>query len=1172
MGVGVPVNVRCPNCSAVFPVGAGPTGESQQVECPLCLLRFAPNAETTVSMPEMPAQLRGAAAPSPEDEFETFGAAAGIGQGRQGGPTTVATGGLRPFGAPGTEIRTTTFPPAAPPVAPVAAARVSGGGFGAGSANSSFEFGTGGSDSIDFEALLGDTLSGGSGPARGREADAAFSSSAAAGVGPGRSAAGVPPEVADPFAVATSAAAAPFDGFGGPPPKTGHALDLGDLGDFGGFDGHLGGIPEGTSPDRKFAGFGDSGASRDGLPPSGGDEGFSGFGGLDVAMDGSRGMDSVVVPLTAATDAVSRAASSRPEQRARRSPAISKAKRAYLRQAATAIVLLSLAVGLVGAALEVLGYGWFGRRLWARQDSGVVRTVQSSKAIAAAQAPAAPLWDTRATYEADISRLELLLKRSPSDVAIKRDLLDRYLDLYERFPMAVAASPAFRSNLDGILKDLPAPKRLEVIKILADGTKVADEKLAALADATPDDQALGVRLTLAILERKATDEVLSKPGLYSGDDVDSQRMALRDMPELGELKKRCDAIAASASKQANVAKFKVLQATLADHTGAAAEVLPLVSEIIAQNNDNVEARILAASAHLETGNLPAADALIRDAIDAATSQKLIAEKRAAYLIAARLAAKRGDHEKLAAHLQSAVDTVPSDEMTTVRLGRLLIADKRADEARKLLTLAKGAGMRSIGFEVVLVEFWLYVNRSEDALEELSEAGKLYPESVDLLFLRAQVEDKSAHFATARDLLAQVLRRDAKHLRATLRLTELLSTAGKHDEALAILSAARKAVGDDEGLLRLAVEELVALKREPEAREIAGRLLDLAPENHGYLLRAAQLDLRLGEVDRGLGYLRKLRDLRMLDRDAALQMGLALASKGKVEEGAQTVLPFAEQLQTDVELNVLAGRLLLDGHDLDRAGTLLQRAVTAANGHSPDAFFQFGRLAFARGENEMGISRIKQAIAGDQSEWSYRLTLAQALFDQKRPPNARDLAVAELTSIVSGAAGYEAAGKPVTALATVYQLLAQHFEQQHRFAQSAVYWKKVVDLRADDADALTSLGEALHHAASPDALGVLRQVVKKKPNDARAALYLGLGELNENRTGEALHWLEVATAGADAETVESWYHIALIRRERGEGAAALKAVEEYLKRAPKTATYRTDAMTLRSALRAGGAHN
>ncbi len=1174
MGLGVPVNVRCPNCSAVFPVSAATPGESLQVECPLCLLRFQPNDESTISLPEMPAQFRGTAAPSPDDEFESFGAPTQS-PGRAGGqgPNLTST---RPFSPGIGEVRTTTFPPAAPPVAPVATAEPPQPSFMAPPLPPMNAGGSFADDNIDFEALLGDTLAPVGQPAApsspfGRIAAPQHTAVIREPFGGGNNtqAVGAPPFGAGKPLQGISA----FDAHTTGPAEAPRGLNLDELGDLSLAPALP---PLDPAADQQF---GDFGAFADYEPETGNpapasvvgdDDGFAGFAGLDAAMDArhaGRGADSVLVSVTQGASAPTRAAGARPQGKASAKAILTPEIKQYLQRALTAVVMLGLVIALAGAGFEVAGFGWFGRRLWAKPDAGVQRAVQSAQAAAAAQAPPTALWDTRSSYETEIHRLELVVKRLPKDQKAAQDLVDRYLDLYERFPLRFTDTSSNRIGLETELKRVSVPVRLEVIKTIASGVKVDDSKLAGLAAGTSDDQALGIRLSLMMLERKTTQEVLSRPGATGSGEVDAVRLALKDNPDLAELRKRLAVVAEAAKNQPNVAKFKVLQAHLADRAGAYAEVLPLVSEVIAKAEDNAEARVLAASTHLETGNLDGADGLLRDAIDIAESQKQPENKRAALLTQARLAAKRGDHDKLVASLQAAVTLQPADEMSVVRLGRLLVAEKRADDARKVLSAAKLAGMRSIAFEVALVEFWLYINRNEDALEELGEAGKLYPESLDLLFLRAQVEDKSAHFATARDLLAQVIQRDPKHLRAILRLAELLATAEKHDEALAMLAAGRKAVGDDETLLKLTVEELVALKRDSEARAIAARLLEIAPDNHGYLLQAARLDLRLGQVDRGLGYLRKLRDMRMLDRDAAYQMGLALSSKGKAEEGAQTVLPFAERDESDVELNVLAGKLLLDSHDPDRAATALQRAVTAANGKSAEAFFQFGRLAFARDENEVGINRMRLAIATEPTTWRYRLTLAQNLFDVKKPANARNLALAELDAIVSGGPAFKAAGHPVTEMHEVYRLLARHYSEQHRYPQAAQYWRKVVELQPDDIDALTSLGEALHQAASADAISVLKQVLKRRPSDARAALYLGLEEMNQGHSTEALHWLEVATTGSTAETAEAWYQIALIKRERSETMPALKAVEEYLKRAPKDATYRSDALTLRAALRA-----
>ena len=64
------MNVRCPNCKAVFPASAS-VAAGEAVECPLCLMRFQTGGEETISLPQAPGP--GAAKPV-DDEFESFGA------------------------------------------------------------------------------------------------------------------------------------------------------------------------------------------------------------------------------------------------------------------------------------------------------------------------------------------------------------------------------------------------------------------------------------------------------------------------------------------------------------------------------------------------------------------------------------------------------------------------------------------------------------------------------------------------------------------------------------------------------------------------------------------------------------------------------------------------------------------------------------------------------------------------------------------------------------------------------------------------------------------------------------------------------------------------------------------------------------------------------------------
>lgn len=1092
------VNVRCPNCSAVFPVA---TAASRQVECPLCLLRFEANEELTISAAQMPAQARGASAPNPDDEFEAFGRPAPIHANTepvQFARTTAPISTVRSTG-PSPMLRSTvpfgsqsvqkTSAPSLP--GPLQAEKSPAIGVDSPSVDLNLDDGE-----IDFDALLSDAVL-----AVDKKGPSSSRTNAFARIASPRSGAGV----AD--------------------------------------DAVFGAVakPAWQEPKSRAA--------------------------VTVALDDSSLFESPGVGGARADEDQPEASRPAAEPARRPSPVLrNRVKKQplgpkLLRGTATLLVALAAAGGIAHLA----GYGWFGSKMWqAPPPKAKVR-----KALSADLTTPVAQYDSRKTYEAEIRRLEQVAASQPDDRAPKKQLLIAYLDLLERAPKAMDLVPQHRKRLDILAKELGAPPRLAVLDAMAAGNAVLPEAFLLLDQGGPDDRALAVRARIAEFEQNRVAQALANPGLTSSADLDPLRAKGNNDPGLVLARTAMDRLLIEAKGLPNGAKFVVLDSLLRDHMndwqGAAARLQPITTKA----DDHAEARALLASALLELGDIEPAMALAQEAARLAEEQELRGKQREAHLVRARVAAKQGDREAMIKALQAAVEAVPADELTTIRLARLLMAEKHSGDAQKLLMAAKKSGMKSVAFEVAVVEFWLSVNRNQDALDEITQATKLYAESVDLQFLRGQVEDKAQHFATARDYFVQVINKEPRHLRAIVRLAELQSAAGKHDDALTTLQRARETLGDDETVLRLQVEELLALKRDKEARDILGLLLGNSAHNRQYLLRAAQLDLKDGEVDRALGFLRRLRQDKALDREAAIQMAAALSSKQQPDEAAQTLMPFAEQAGADVELNTLAGRYLVDAKDYDRARNVLQRAVVQANGKSPESLFQFGRLAFRRGEVDQGISRMQQAIDGDKLAWQYRLELARSVFDLASRDGARELAVKELNTVLGGEESFRRAGRPVTQIADVHRLLARHFFEQHRYAQAIPHLRAVAEQEPDDADSLQQLGRALHGVNAPDAAKVLRAVMQRRPGDAQAALALGLGALNRHQTSEAMHWLQIAGDSGKSEVAEAWYHLALIHKDRDQPTAAMRAVERYLKDAKADDSYRDDAATLRREL--AGSH-
>jgi len=1107
------VNVRCPHCSAVFPAGTVPDGGDKTVECPLCLLRFAANAEVTVSVAPASPPPQPAAS---DDGFERFGGTAR--------PTAPIRSGQT------VSISTARGATAPRPSAPPAAA----------------------DDEIDFDSLLSDAI----GAVEKHEASAAaappatgrtnpFARIAAPRQGGGatartglesvfgpeasasHSSTGISQAAAAPTQV-LSDAASPFQ----PYSNTSAASDF--LAGFGTGGAVPGALP---SPPSVAAHTDDDSLFESGGPRRSVD---------DDPPDRPNPVRRGPAPVAAAAGAKGKA----------KRPAIT-----FDRLLAAAMIAAA-----AGVATDYLGLGLFAIKLWGPPPPAAVKVERPvPKDIASPVA----LDDTRAAYELELARLDKVLQIRPDDAGLKARRIAIYFDLLERYPEALDEDGETKAGFERLQKagTLAGPRFTALDALRRGDFALAAGQWDALKGGSVDDRAAAARARLADFAARLERQALDTPGLTSGPDIDPLRVSGAEDPALAEASAMLDAAVVEAAGAPNRKKLEMLQAELADRMGRAGIAGKLIQPIVAAAPGHLDAQLLLASAELDQGRLDEAQKAI-DHVTLALAGDVKAPRvpRALALVKARLAARRGDRESQIEALAEHVAAHPADELSTVRGVRLQLADKKLDDAHKLISAGKkDQRFKSVAFVVVVVEYWLTVNRNEDALAELREVAKLYPGSLELLYLRGQVEDKQAHYATARDYFAQVLQREPRHLRASVRLAELQMAAGRHDEALATLERAREHVGDEETLLRLVAEELDALKRPDEARATLDKLLTMAPDNRRYLLRAAQMDLKSGKADRALEFLRKLRNQKALDRTAAVQLALALSERKASLEAASAVAPFADEAQNDVELASLAGRLFLDAGEVDKAAVHIQRAVQVSNAKSAEAMFQYGRLAFKRGDVGQGTSRIRQAITQDPLAHAYRFELGRALLEVKGDADARKVAVDELETIERTAESFASAGRPVGYLADVHRLLARAFLDSNVYGRAIRHLRAVIDAAPDDVDARADLGRAQFFASDPECGKTLRDVLGRRPGDARSALYFGLFLLGRHQSSDALPWLQQAAQSGDRRAAEAWYHIALIHRERDQVPQAMKAIEAYLERASRDDTYRADAESMRRSL-------
>lgn len=1151
------MNVRCPNCGAVFPVAAGAAGDA---ECPLCLHQFAAGEGHTQSLSVDDAAAIGAQTVAkqtlPDGRFANAG-------------DTSAIGGADPFagasgGSAGADSEVIDFgallgDDGGVPAAAAPSASASTDPFGSSGADADL---FGGAADDPFAAPAAPAPSGASDPfASASGADSPFAGPSGA-ADPFAASAGAadpfagPAGAADPFASAGAAdpfaapagVADPFAASGGDP-FGGGANPFGGADPFGGSNPFGTGqqdtvvLPGGSGPapaaDTSLFGDDDEDSLFLATPSTSG----AMFDEQDDEHEDDH-VDSFATPQAVAGDDPAAALSSGDAP-----------KRGI---AASLGPLVLVAVALVG--LDFAGVLDLGIAKLLKGSADQTEKASKQPTVAANLISPIELRDSLKTYLGEIDRLQEVVRLSPSDRLVHQQLTDRLLDVYERFPGIFDTQPHYRKTLEGMQNKTGIPARYEMLKLLAASQRDGlDDKLRGFverADVVADDYGVAALGMMDVFRAARREHILANPGEFSDPGVDPLALPQPDDKRLVRAREWLDKALAMSDKAPNRLKFHYHDARLRWMMGDHEKNAENLEKIVAKYPEHNRFTLLLASAYVSTNKLGSAATLLRKAHAAAVGSGRKGDLVIMYRIEAALEARRGRPDDQIKALEGVVALRKRDELTITRLARLQLQQKHAQEAQELLVRGKKAGFKSIAFEVALVDYWLWASRTEDALEEIKVATKLYPDTVELLFLRGQIEDRQQHFATARDYFAKVIERRPKHMRALLRLAELQSQAGRHDDALMTLSNARERLGDLDSILERMADELVTLKRPTDARVLYDELLRRQPSNKKYLVNAAHIDMMNGEVDRALKYMRMLRDDGNLDQAGALQMAAALVIKGNHTEAAKTIVPFAEKDPNNVRINVLAGKALLDSDQLDLARTFLLRAYQVAqrSGGDAEALFHYGRLAFKLGDAKQGMARLQQAIKADPKQPWYRYFVAKTLFEIEAKGTAKEpvapVAVREMEYLIMHAERFANAGTPLVWLDDVHRQLGLHKLREKRYDEAIPHLRKSVELNSKDAPTQVRLGAALYHVNDPTAERVLRRVVATSPNEPIAALYIGLLSQQKSNSTEALKWLRKAAQSNRPEVAEAWFQIALLHRERRAFSQARKAMRTFLQRARK----------------------
>ncbi len=350
-------------------------------------------------------------------------------------------------------------------------------------------------------------------------------------------------------------------------------------------------------------------------------------------------------------------------------------------------------------------------------------------------------------------------------------------------------------------------------------------------------------------------------------------------------------------------------------------------------------------------------------------------------------------------------------------GRLLLADKKFDDALKRLTRAAELMPGNVRALVAIGNYYLASDDYENAVKFFTgAAAQLSPQNPGRVLGLAE-----ARFALGRDMgdsLTEVEAIVPENVPVSMRARrevvfgELLSAAGRHDEALKVLTAAEKQFRDAAFDVQLALGyanksagqmdaaqrsyetavKLAPKSRMSDAKEGLGRVL-LARSREKELLNKVprEIDSRQVSMVRGMAYGRLGEWKKAREELSHTQVGgkyppesvVQLALADAAEDNADKAIEVLKKMESTVKKSrtavlVALGRVYMQRNELDKAKTVLEEAAKDPTDYEGNALL--GELLVSLGLTELAVEPLTRAVERNGSHGPSRHLLGRTQLD------------------------------------------------------------------------------------------------------------------------------------------------------------------------------------------------
>jgi tetratricopeptide (TPR) repeat protein len=403
------------------------------------------------------------------------------------------------------------------------------------------------------------------------------------------------------------------------------------------------------------------------------------------------------------------------------------------------------------------------------------------------------------------------------------------------------------------------------------------------------------------------------------------------------------------------ADIEILLARIYSNQGRVNEAMDILSEILDERPDDQEALFLLGTIYAQSKNFPQAidslekaaeqggrrsfmahyylGRLYKDTGDLTRAEGHLREALrlnphldAVYFDLAEIYAQRGDIDKAEEQYRILLGEEPNNLKARELLFRLLISEKRLEDALKELRTLRAAVSNDSGISLRIAILLIQLEQYDEALKVLDEMARSDPGDDQILFYTALIKERQSDPEGAIELLRAIKGDTELAIDAKVRLAFLLKETGAVSEALKVLEEGlAQHPGTKEWVLALSslYEEA---QRLPEAETLLRGAVEESPRDRELLFSLVMILDKMGQRQEAVLFSKKALEVDADYVPALNYLGYTYAEEGiNLDEAERLVTKALAQEPDDGYITDSMGWVYYKKGEFDKAIAYLEKA-------------------------------------------------------------------------------------------------------------------------------------------------------------------------------------------------------------------------------------------------------